>query len=457
MAGTRNTGSFRDPSGFVFEEKGKIYRQVNNYYKKEYDKLMNSGLYAELRDKGLLVKHKEVNYAGAGKEAYRVIQPQKINFISYPYEWSFSQLKDGATLTLQIQKIAMKYGMSLKDASAYNIQFLAGKPIFIDTLSFEIVESPKPWVAYKQYCQHFLAPLSLMAHTNVALSKLLRTNIDGIPLDLTSKLLPKRSRLNFGMATHIHMHARSQRRHASSAKSSVKTRTISKNALVGIINNLISTTEKIKWKQNSTEWGEYYSFTNYKDKSFKEKKKIIDRFISKAKPKSVWDLGANNGLFSRIASEKGIPTVAFDIDPIAVEANYREVKDKNEENILPILMDLTNPSSALGWAHTERESMEQRGPVDMVFSLALVHHLAISNNLPLESIAEYFAGLGNYLVMEWVPKGDSQVDILLSTREDIFPNYNEKGFETAFSRHFRIVAKKKVSASKRTLFLLRKK
>ena len=384
MAVIKNTGSFRDPSGFVYTQKGKIFRQVNTYYKKEYDKLMNSGLYTELTDKSLLVKHKEVSQPGAGKGAYKTIQPEKIGFISYPYEWSFSQLKDAALLTLEIQKIAMSRGMSLKDASAYNVQFLRGKPIFIDTLSFEIAVSPKPWVAYKQYCQHFLAPLSLMAHTDVALSKLLSAYIDGVPLDLASKLLPKRSRFSFGIATHIHMHAKSQKRHASSAKSSVKTRTISRNALTGIINNLVNTTKKLQWKQDNTEWGEYYTFTNYNDKSFAQKRKTIEQFINKVKPQNVWDLGANNGLFSRIASEKNIPTVAFDIDPIAVEANYIKTKEDKDELILPILMDLTNPSPALGWAHAERQSMEQRGPTDMIFSLALIHHLAISNNLPLD-------------------------------------------------------------------------
>jgi hypothetical protein len=412
---------------------------------------MSGGLYKELTDKGLLISHKELKDPVQSKEGYKIIQPEKIPLISYPYEWSFSQLKDAALLTLEIQKIAMKHGMSLKDASAYNVQFLKGRPVFIDTLSFEIAEKPKPWVAYKQYCQHFLAPLSLMAQTDVSLSKLMRTNIDGIPLDVASKLLPRRSRFSFGLMTHIHMHAKSQIRHASSAKDSVKTKGISQNALAGIINNLVSTTKKLNWKQNRTEWGEYYTFTNYNDKSFSTKKKIIDKYIDIAKPKTVWDLGANNGLFSRIASDKGISTVAFDIDPIAVEANYHKVRKDREENILPALMDLTNPSPALGWAHQERESVEQRGPVDMVFSLALIHHLAISNNLPLESVAEYFARLGRHLVIEFVPKGDSQVNILLATREDIFPNYTEEGFEKAFSSSYEILEKKPKSRGQNVL------
>ncbi len=456
MSGVRNTASFRDPSGFVFAENGKIFRQINLSYKNEYDKLMGSGLYKELADKGLLVRHKEVSHSTVGKEAYKVIQPQKIDFISYPYEWSFSQFKDAALLTLEIQKIAMKHGMSLKDASAFNVQFDKGKPVFIDTLSFEIVNS-KPWVAYKQYCQHFLAPLSLMAYTDVALANLLRAKIDGIPLELTAKLLPKHTKLKFGLATHIHLHARSQQKHASSTKGSIETKTISENALKGIVSNLLSTTKKLKWKHDSTEWGEYYTFTNYNDKSFTEKKKIIENYIEKTNPKSVWDLGANNGLFSRIASDKGILTVAFDIDPVAVEANYQQVKRNREEFILPILMDLTNPGPALGWAHKERDSLEQRGPADMVFSLALIHHMAISNNLPLTLVADYFAQLGKYLIIEFVPKGDSQVNILLATRKDIFPNYNEKGFEEAFKTRYNVIQKARIKGSKRTLYLMKKK
>lgn len=456
MDQVKNKGSFRDPSGFVYSENGKLFRQINKSYKEEYDRFIKSGLYKELSNKEYLIKHKEVNKKQIGAEVYKTIQPEKVKFISYPYEWSFSQLKDAALLTLNIQDIAMKHGMSLKDASAYNIQFQNGKPIFIDTLSFEIMDKPKPWVAYKQYCQHFLAPLTLMARTDVALSKLLRTYIDGMPLDLAAKLLPKRTKLSFGLTTHIHMHAKSQQKHASSAKTEVKTRTISENALKGIISNLTATTKKLAWKQNKTEWGEYYTFTNYNDSSFDLKKEIISGFIESVKPKSVWDLGANNGLFSRIASDRGIPTVAFDIDPIAVEANYQKTKQDKETNILPILMDLTNPSPSLGWAHQERDSVEARGPVDMVFSLALIHHLAISNNLPLESVADYFARLGRNLVIEFVPKGDSQVDILLATRQDIFPNYTEEGFERAFKTKFKITKKTKIKGTKRTLYLMKR-
>ena len=213
----------------------------------------------------------------------------------------------------------------------------------------------------------------------------------------------------------------------------------------------------MKWSPRGTEWGDYYTFTNYNDAAFANKRKIIEKFLDKCQPKSVWDLGANNGLFSRIASDRQINTIAFDIDPAAVEANYHQVKQNHEQYMLPALMDLTNPSPALGWAHRERDSLEQRGPAHTIMALALVHHLAISNNLPLQTIADYFSRLGQYLIIEFVPKGDSQVDKLLATRQDIFPDYTESGFEAAFGQIYKIIDKQKLKDSHRSLYLMKVK
>lgn len=452
-------GSFRDPSGFMFKQKGKLLRQVNKSYKNDYDLLMESGLYDELVDAGLLIPHKDVTdkvdfVAGDG---YKILQPEQVNFVSYPYEWSFSQYKDAALTTLEIQRRALKRGLVLKDASAYNVQFHNNEPVFIDTLSFEKYVEGEPWIAYKQFCQHFLAPIALMARTDVDLSKLMRIYIDGIPLPLASKLLDKKSKANVRLLTHLHWHARAQTKHAQDGKkSNVKQLKVSKNAVIGLVSSLASTVRKLKWNPAGTEWGDYYTFTNYSDKSFEAKKKIIKKYVENTKPKTVWDVGANNGLFSRIASDQGVPTIAFDIDPIAVEKNYRQVRKDEEKNLLPLVMDLTNPSPGTGWASEERELLIDRGPADMVFSLALIHHLAISNNVPFQKLADFFASISKHLVMEFVPKGDSQVDLLLATRKDIFPQYTEAGFETVFKTRFKIVSKDKVPGSKRTLYLLKR-
>src|SRR5690349_16224361 len=454
------SASFRDPSGFLFSRGGVLYRQVNRKYEQEYARLMESGLYEKLVKAGLLIPHIEVDQPPAdstgdvsGAIAYKVIQPEHVPFISYPYEWSFGELKDAALTTLSIQKRALKVGMSLKDASAYNIQFVRGRATLIDTLSFETYQEGRPWVAYRQFCQHFLAPLALMALKDVRLNQLLRVYIDGLPLDLASELLPGSTRFNFGLLTHIHLHAGAQKRYAGEE---VKSRggSMSKQAMIGLIESLESTVRKLEWKPGGTEWGNYYDITNYSDAAFEHKKQLVREWSARTKPELVWDLGANNGVFSRVAGEAGAFVVSSDIDPAAVEQNYRQVKSAKEENLLPLLLDLTNPSPSIGWANEERDSFGRRGPADMVLALALIHHLAISNNVPLPQLADFFATTGKWLVIEFVPKSDSQVQKLLVSREDIFPTYTREGFESAFSRRFKICEAVGVRESERVLYLM---
>ena len=416
---------------------------------------MDSGLYEKLVKAGHLIPHVEVDQAPAEAElACKIIQPERVPFISYPYEWSFGQLKDAALATLSIQRRALKAGMSLKDASAYNIQFVRGKATLIDTLSFELYKEGQPWVAYRQFCQHFLAPLALMALRDVRLNQLLRVYIDGVPLDLASELLPGKTRLNFGLLTHIHLHAGAQKRYSGADVKPRAAATFGKQAMTGLIDNLDSTLRKLEWKPGGTEWGNYYDITNYSDAAFEHKKQLVKEWSSKVRPSLVWDLGANNGTFSRVAGEDGALVVSSDIDPAAVEQNYSISKEAKEQNILPLLLDLTNPSPSIGWAHEERDSFAGRGPADMVLSLALIHHLAISNNVPLPQVADFFARLGKWLVIEFVPKSDSQVQKLLISREDIFPNYTREGFEDAFQERFRIAEAVNVRESERVLYLM---
>ncbi len=450
-------GSFRDPSGFLFFRDDGIYRQINHGYQENYDLLMSSRLYSTLVDAGLLIPHEEVEAAPVVTEqAYKIIKPQLIDFISYPYEWSFSQLKDAALATLAIQKWAIDFGMTLKDASAYNIQFVEGRPLLIDTLSFERYEEGRPWVAYRQFCQHFLAPLTLMAYSHINLNQLLRVYIDGIPLDLASALLPVRTRFRFSLLTHLHMHSRSQERHADSHDGKARSAKLGKTAFLGIINNLESAIRKLEWRPGKTEWGDYYESTNYTSDSHKHKVEAIVGFLDRLKPRKIWDLGANTGLFSRLGADRGIPTVSFDIDPVAVEKNYLNVK-KGDKLVLPLLLDLSNPSPGIGWKNEERMSLLDRGPTDMAFALALIHHLAISNNLPLVRIADFFDHICESLVIEFVPKTDSQVKRLLTTREDIFPDYTQEAFEKVFSEYFTIQDAVALDGSERTLYLMVKR
>ena len=446
--------SFRDPSGFLFRSGGRLFRQVNQVYREDYDLLFSSGLYRELTEEGLLIPHQEADPAlGRGKNAFKVIRPEPVPFISYPYEWCFSQLKDAALATLEIQKKALARGLVLKDASAYNIQFRRARPILIDTLSFTRYREGEPWVAYRQFCQHFLAPLALAARTDVRLLRLLRDYIDGVPLDLASRLLPGRTRLKFGLLSHIHLHGRSQVRHAASAVRPSPRRRVSLLALRGLIDSLASATGSLRWKAGGTEWAGYYQDTNYSPEAMESKKALVGRFLDEARPETVWDLGGNTGEFSRLAAERGALTICFDTDPSAVEKCYLEERKNGNNSLLPLVMDLTNPSPALGWANRERNSLGERGPCGLVMALALVHHLAISNNVPLPMIAEYFAGLGRSLIVEFVPKEDSQVQRLLTTREDIFSNYSEEGFQAALAPWFEIIRRQPIVNSRRCLFL----
>ena len=449
-------GSFRDPNGFVFQRAGQLYRQVNSRYRENYDLLMHSGLYDALAQTGLLVPHTEVGVQSAmTQDAYQVIQPTPIPFISYPYEWCFSQLKHAALLILEVQKQALEFGMSLKDSSAYNVQFANGKPILIDTLSLEKYCEGRPWIAYRQFCQHFLAPLALISHSDARLLQLCRVYLDGIPLDLASTLLPLSTRANFGLLSHVHLHAQAQRHLASNSASSKQDK-LSRSAFLGLVENLESTIENLRWAPGSTGWSDYYAVSSYSPVALEDKKRIVSSMLNEIAPapRMVWDLGGNIGLFSRIASERGMLTISLDLDPAAVEQNYRQVVKQRETTLLPLVLDATNPSPGLGWENRERISLQERGPADLVLALAFVHHLAISNNLPFQKIASFLSQIGRSLIIEFVPKDDPLVQRLLANREDIFEQYNQDGFEHELSRFFRILDRKKIANTNRTLYLM---
>ncbi|WP_406701362.1 SAM-dependent methyltransferase (plasmid) [Singulisphaera sp. Ch08] len=441
----------------MFKQDGVLYRQVNHSYRSDYDLLIGSGLYGRLVDDGWLVPHEEVDLALVDSAVvYKVLRPELIPFISYPYEWSFGQFKAAALLTLAIQKRAIEYGMTLKDCTAYNVQFRNGRVIFIDTLSFEAYREGSPWVAYRQFCQHFLAPLALMSLTDVRLNQLSRTNIDGIPLDLASRLLPKRTKLWPALAIHIHLHAKMQTAYAGTAglARSAK-RQFGRGALLGLIGHLESAIRRFHWEPGKTQWAGYYQENSYTDSALSRKEAIVAEYLDRIRPATAWDLGANTGRFSRVAAARGITTVAFDVDPGCVELNYLEVVKRGDSRILPLMLDLLNPSPGTGWQNRERASLVSRGPVDVILALALVHHLAIANNIPLLSIAEFLQQLGQTLLIEFVPKRDPQVARLLASREDIFPDYHQDEFERCFRQYFDIEASDPIPDSGRVMYLMR--
>lgn len=457
----QHQSSFRDPAGFVFEYKNSVYRQINKAGAKDYEHFMSSGLYEELVNKGWLIPHKEVKPAGIGAhdKRYKIIKPEQLSFISYPYEWTFPQLKDAALLTLKVQKISLKHGMILKDASAYNIQFIGRRPVFIDTLSFWRYKEGDPWEGYRQFCEHFVAPLALAAHNTPEILSSLRGYLGGVPLDIATKLLPRKARLRRGLFAHIYLHAASQKRYdrLDGTQPQKRKRKVSRNALNGLIESLNSSVKRLNIARRSTQWGDYYNDTNYSKSAFNNKKKIVEQMLDRVSPRPnmVWDLGANDSTFSNIAANMGAYTVAFDVDSLAVEQAYSK-NDKWNEVLLPLTQDLSNPSPSLGWAHMERHSLEERGPADVMLALALIHHLAITNHLSFSQIAEYFSRLSKHLIIEFVPKGDSKVELLLSAfSHNTFEGYTMENFEAAFSKHFKLIDKKAVKDSKRVIYLFK--
>jgi hypothetical protein len=455
----RTAGSFRDPSGFVFERDGVLLRQVNRSYQEQYDQLMASGLYKKLADDCLLISHLEGDDEplDAGT-SYKVLRPDPVPFISYPYEWSFSQLQDAALLTLAVQRRALECGMSLKDATAYNIQFNAGRPIFIDTLSFELYRAGEPWGAYRQFCQHFLAPLALMSLTDIRLNQLCRSNIDGIPLDLASRLLPWKSRVSFSLGLHLHVHAKFQAVGANGAGAGTRSRgRFGRNSLLGLLDSLEAAVRRLRWGMAKSTWSNYYQENTYTPAASEQKARLVARYLDQAAPAMVWDLGANTGAYSRLASDRGIPTIAFDLDPSCVERNYLEARRGGETNLLPLLLDLFNPSPSTGWRNEERMSLFDRGPADLVLALALVHHLAIGGNLPLDYVARFFRDVGRSLAIEFVPADDPQAQRLLAAHRGVCHEYGQEAFERSFQNDFDILDSERVPDSNRVLYLMKRR
>ena len=449
--------SYRDPAGFVFTRDGVLYRQINPGAREDFTRLIDSGLYHALAGRGDLVAHEEADPAlSPDGAAFLVIRPERIPFISYPYEWCFGQLRDAALLTLRLQKTAMAHGMSLKDATPFNVAFDRGRPVLIDTLSFERLEPGAPWVAYRQFCETFLAPLALMSAVDVRLNQLLRPWLDGVPLDLAGALLPWRARMRPGLLVHLHLHAAAQRRLRGRASGAGRAPgQMNATALPALVDSLERTVRGLRWSPAGTVWGDYYDDTNYTADAFAHKREIVAAAIGRLAPSTVWDLGANDGTFSRLASDRGIPTVAFDVDPAAVEKNYRRVVERRETHLLPLLVDLMNPSAASGWANRERETLAERGPADLALALALVHHLAIAHNVPLPHVAAFLASIARSLVIEFVPKDDSQVQRMLASRKDIFGGYTREAFEAAFSARFTIEAAEPVRGTRRIVYVMR--
>lgn len=447
--------SFRDPSGYIFEKEGVLYRQVNTCFREDFDAFIQSGLYDRLVSEQLLIPHEVLpeNITGDAA-AYLTLKPQRVPVISYPYEWSFDRLRDAALLTLQLNRKAIDAGFILKDATPYNIQWYKGRQYFIDTLSFERYNEQLPWVAYRQFCECFLSPLLLMHYSQQPLHPLSLAYPDGIPLALTRSLLPRRSKFSIHTYLHIHLHASI----AGRKKEIAKPAPFSRKKMERVLDSLETLIRSLKTPAAPSTWQHYYEEASLRNGYLEAKMKLVQAWVTEIPaPATAADLGANDGAFSKWLASKGIPVIAADFDANCINQLYLDIKKTGEPNLQPLVVDLANPSPAIGVNNAERSAFLDRLQADLVLALALIHHLVIGKNIPLPLLASMFQRTGKYVLIEFVPLEDEKVQGMLSQRKNIFAGYTAEAFEAAFEKYFTILKKEKIPGSDRTLYLFHRR
>lgn len=460
MEKTNNTheASFRDPSGFMFHDGEILRRRINPIYIPQYHKLKSSGFFNTLIKNKLLISHEETSIS----ESEIIITPENIPFITNPYEWSFEQFKQAALLTLKIQKFALSKGFILKDASAYNVTFHKGKPIFIDTLSFDFYVEGTPWRAYKQFITHFFGPLVLAKYHGREVLNMMQSFIDGIPVKMISSMLPAKTKLSSVLYPNIHLFAKMESKHNEDYSAETKIAKLSLKAQNNIIESLFDYISKLQLKESS-EWGDYYSKTNYDESSFNTKKDLIRKWVKPLEAKRLIDIGGNDGTFGRTVQDLIPHMIVTDIDSNAVDANFKQVLINKEENMLPFVCDVLQPAPGIGFNNTERESLINRlikyAP-DVTLALALIHHITLSGNVPFEKSASFFAKFSKNLIIEFPKRDDSWVNSLLVRKREFinhFDFYNQKEFEKGYSKYFDLIKREDVVGTKRVMYLFKSK
>ncbi len=455
----RHSSSFRDPSGFIFEDQGVVKRSISKLYFKQYEALKSSGVFEKLQHAGLLIAHKECS----NSPSEIIIEPEQIPFFTYPYEWSFDQYKAAALLTLRIQKFALEHDFSLKDASAFNITFHKGRMVFIDTLSFDFYEENTPWRAFKQFVSHFFGPLLLAKYHGSESLKLMNTFIDGIPIKMLSSMLPFKTKLNPFLYSNVHLLAKFEERHSEDYDGQTKQARLSKKGQLNIVEGLYDYIKKMSLNSTSSEWGNYYDKTNYAVDAFDQKSDIIERWIKTLNTRTLIDVGGNDGTFVRKIEHDLDQALVCDIDYNAVDVNYRLTKKHKEAYMLPFVFDVLNPSANIGFNHQERDSFLKRiqgfAP-DVTMALAVIHHMSLSGNIPFEMSAEFFSSFSKYLIIEFPKREDSWVQRLLNTKGEFkshFDFYSIAHFEKCYQSYFTLVEEKAIDHSERVMYLFKSK
>lgn len=452
-------GSYRDPAGQVFYHKDKVFRGLTLSGERRYNFIKNEGILDESIKRKFLIKTEEVSDIENFKDKNqfkKILQHEKINFITYPYEWCFDQLKDAALHHLDFQIFLLNRNCILVDASAYNIQFINSKPIFIDILSLSNYEEGSYWLAHKQFCENFLNPLILSSKKNISFNNWFRGNLEGITTSDLNNVLSFKDKLNPTIFIHVSLMDKLQKKTIKNPNQVYqkinKKKKMSKTSYMGILKQLRNTIAKLKKKDSVTQWKNYSLNNTYNSEEEKNKIKIVEAFARKYNFDFMADLGCNDGLYSFSSLKGGVKNViGFDFDLNALNKAYLIAK-KEKLNFQTVYMDASNPSPNQGWNENERKSMSKRFRFDGMIALAFNHHLAIAKNIPLQHSLKWLMSFAPRGIVEFVPKHDETVRKMLQLREDIFPNYDEENFKNIIETESKIVSKNVVSSSGRTLY-----
>lgn len=454
-------GSFRDPESRVFYSGDEVYRALSADGLADFTALKESGLLDDER----VVRTEQVEDGAVDRsllvhEPAGVLRHERIPFVSYPYEWTFSMLKDAALLQLDLLLASLEKNMVLKDSTPYNVQFKGARPVFVDVGSFERLREGEPWIAYRQFCMLYLYPLLLQSVKDVPFHPWLRGSIDGITPSQMRGVLSFRDRFRRGLFTNVFLHARLEAKYAdrpSEVKQEVR-RVFKKELFVANVRKMRKLVERLTWDPPEGVWTAYGERNSYTDDDAKRKDEFVRRVATSQPWGLVWDIGANNGRYSRIAAEGAKTVVAVDADQGPVELLYRDLRQEGNEQILTLTMNLADPSPGLGWRGLERRSLPDRGKPDLVLALALIHHVAISANVPVKEFVDWLASLGSALVIEFPTREDPMVQKLLAPKRDgLHPDYELGYFEQVLGDAFEVERSERLESDTRVLYFARPK
>ena len=462
-------GSFRDRDGRVVVADDAVYRLLSERGADDWRALADSPLLGRLTGEGRLIPTEEVAdpppLDGSAPELLggplaTVLRHERIPFISYPYEWTFGMLREAALLQLDLELAALDDGLTLKDATPYNVQFRGAAPVFIDIGSFERLREGEPWAGYRQFCMLYLYPLLLQAYRGFPFQPLLRGSIDGIAPADAVRLFSLRDRLRRGVLTHVALHARLERRYGEreggEVKEELKKANFKPELIKSNVGRLRKLVERLRWKAGDTAWTDYRRVNTYSDEDAERKAAFVREAVAARQRRLVWDLGCNDGAYARIAAEHASQVVAIDSDQATVEALYRALREEGGERILPLVANIADPSPGLGWRGRERHRLEERGGPDLVLALALVHHVSITANVPLGEFLDWLRELEAEVVIEFPTREDPMVRRLLSgKREGSNADYRLDNFERELGERFQIERSERLPSGLRELYLVR--